>query len=136
MRFDRLYMLRRYSAKLGYELDFFAAGGVGGKREAQAEAYAGALSSATGFAYPPERYLDDFDRGFYVAQYLQAWVWEVQLRRHLEREFGEAWFTQRRAGDFLRDLWSVGMTYDIGETAERLGYAGLDVDQIEAELLA
>jgi hypothetical protein len=137
MRFDRLYMLRRYSAKLHYELEFFAAGGVGGNREAQAGRYADTLTAGVDFPYPRERYLDDFDRGFYVAQYLQAWIWEVQLRRHLEHEFGEAWFTQRRAGEFLRELWSVGLTYDIGETAERLGFrAGLDADQIEQELLA
>lgn len=143
MRFDRLYMLRRYSAKLGYELGFHARGGLDGTGAAQARAgeYADALTDATSFAYPRERYLDDMDARFYVAQYLQAWVWEVQLRRHLEREFGETWFTSRRAGDFLRELWAQGMQYDIWETAQRLGFGaadsggGLNADWIEEELL-
>jgi hypothetical protein len=136
MRFDRFYMLRRYSAKLTYEIEFYKRGGIASDRNTLRGRYSRLLEDELRFPYPAERYLDDFDRGFYVAQYLQAWIWEVQLRRHLEHEFGEAWFTQKRAGDFLRELWSVGMTYDITETAQRLGYgAGLDVDLIQYELL-
>jgi hypothetical protein len=143
MRFDRLYMLRRYSAKLGYELGFHAAGGLdaAGGPAARAAQYSAALTTATGFAYPAVRYLDDFDQSFYVAQYLQAWVWEVQLRRWLEQQFGDTWFMQRRAGDFLRELWVQGMQFDIWEIAERLGFGspdeggGLNADLIEAELL-
>jgi hypothetical protein len=130
-RFHRLYMMRRYSAKLQYEVAYYEAGGG----RAQAPVYAQWLERGTGIAYPPERYLADFDGGFYVLQYLQAWIWEVQLRRHLQREFGEAWFTTRRAGELLRELWSDGQKYDVWEIAGRLGYPGLDIAPLKDELL-
>jgi hypothetical protein len=131
MRFHRLYMLRRYSAKLQYEVEYYEAD----DGPALAANYARWLTQGTGVAYPPERYLADFDGGFYVVQYLQAWIWEVQLRRHLRERFGEAWFTNRRAGDALRELWQQGQKYDVWEIAQQLGYGGLDIAPLKEELL-
>lgn len=129
-KFKRLYMLRRYSAKLQYEVEFYEQGGGQG----MAEAYTTWLERGCLVAYPRERYLSDFDNGFYVLQYLQAWIWEVQLRAHLKAEFGDAWFTNRRAGDFLRELWKDGMKYDVWEIAQKLGYGGLDIGPLTEEL--
>ena len=131
-RFNRLYFLRRYGAKLLYEIEFHEKGGG----EELADSYVQHLSRANVVAYPRERYLSDFDRNFYVLQYLQAWIWEVQLRRHLEKNFGSSWFSRRRSGDFLRELWAEGQKYDVWETARRLGYAGLDISQVQAEVSA
>lgn len=129
-RFHRLYFLRRYGAKLLYEIEFHENGGG----EEMAQRYVDHLSRANAVKYPPQRYLADFDRNFYVLQYLQAWIWEVQLRRHLEREFGENWFSSRKAGDFLKELWSQGQKFDVWEIASRLGYEGLDISQVQAEI--
>lgn len=131
-RFNRLYFLRRYSAKLRYEVRYYENGGG----PEQADVYVEELSRSGAVQYPRERYLSDFDGGFYVLQYLQAWIWEVQLRRHLEREFGETWFTKKAAGDFLRELWHDGQKYDVWEIARKLGYDGLDTGPIQEELLA
>ncbi|MCB1217031.1 hypothetical protein KDL44_06545 [bacterium] len=131
-RFHRLYFLRRYGAKLLYEIEFHEQGGG----EELAERYVHHLTRSNVVSYPRERYLADFDRNFYVLQYLQAWIWEVQLRRHLEAEFGENWFSSRRAGDFLRGLWSEGQKYDVWEIAQKLGYAGLDISLIQQEITA
>jgi hypothetical protein len=131
-RFKRLYMLRRYSAKLHYEVEFHEAGGG----EELAQSYAKWLSRGCGVPYPKQRYLSDFDSGFYVLEYLQAWIWEVQLRGHLKREFGEAWFSNPAAGDFLRNLWRPGMEFDVWEIAQQLGYDGLDVSLLQRELMA
>jgi len=76
------------------------------------------------------------DGDLYVLQYLQAWVWEVQLRAHLQQRFGEAWFSDRRAGDLLRELWAEGMKYDAWELARQLGLDGLDIEPLAQELLA
>jgi len=130
-RFNKLYFLRRYSAKLHYEVEFYEQGGGA----AMADTYANWLQRGTGVAYPPVRYLDDFDGGFYVVEYLQAWIWEVQLRDHLRREFGEVWFTGRKAGDFLKELWREGMKYDVWEIAGRLGFDGLSIEPLKAELI-
>jgi hypothetical protein len=131
-KFNRLYFLRRYGSKLRYEVEYYERGGG----PALAEAYVRELSRGTGVAYPAERYLADFDGGFYVLQYLQAWIWEAMLRRHLEREYGETWFTKRSAGDFLRELWQDGQKYDVWEIAGKLGYDGLDISVIREELTA
>lgn len=131
-RFHRLYFLRRYGAKLLYEIEFHERGGG----EELAERYSEHLTRANVVSYPRERYLADFDRNFYVLQYLQAWIWEVQLRRHLESSFGESWFSNRRAGDFLRELWNDGQKYDVWEIAQRLGYEGLDISQVQQEITA
>jgi len=135
-RFERLYFIRRYSAKLHYEVEYHEAGGgpAPAGQGAFREVYAKWLERGCAIPYPPQRYLADFDAGFYVAQYLQAWIWEVQLREHLRREFGEAWFTRRSAGDFLRDLWREGMKYDVWEIAGKLGYKGLDIAPLTAEV--
>ncbi|MDQ3023936.1 MAG: hypothetical protein M3R04_06085, partial [bacterium] len=130
-RFQRLYLFRRYCTKLNYELEFYAAGGG----SEQAQHYARWLERGCGFPYPPERYLSDFDDDLYVMQYLQAWVWEVQLRGYLQQRFGEAWFTQRRAGDLLRELWAEGMKYDAWELARQLGMDGLSIEPLAQELL-
>jgi hypothetical protein len=130
-RFHRLYMLRRYSAKLQYEVEYYEADGG----PALAANYAHWLTQGTGIAFPAERYLADFDGGFYVVQYLQAWIWEVQLRRHLRERFGEAWFTNRRAGDALRELWQQGQKYDVWEIAQQLGYDGLDITPLKEDML-
>lgn len=129
-RFQRLYLLRRYAGKLDYEVEFYE--GDGGPQFG--DTYAGKLGQACGFAYPPERYLQDLDFGFYVLQYLQAWIWECQMRSLLKRDFGEDWFTKRKAGDFLRDLWSEGQKYDVWELAGRLGFEGLDIGLLQEEL--
>jgi hypothetical protein len=129
-RFHRLFMFRRYSAKLHYEVEYDERGGGPGL----AEAYARWLIRGCGVAYPRQRYLEDFDGGFYVVQYLQAWIWEVQLREHLRQQFGEAWFTKRSAGDLLKDMWAEGMKYDVWEVAARLGYPGLSLAPLTSEL--
>jgi hypothetical protein len=40
--------------------------------------------------------------------------------------FGEEWFSDPRAGEFLKELWSSGGRYDVEEAAQVLGYKGLD----------
>jgi hypothetical protein len=129
-RFNRLYLFRRYCAKLNYELEFYTAGGG----PEMAAVYAAWLERGCHFTYPAERYLSDFDAELYVMQYLQAWIWEVQLRQFLVDEFGETWFLKRKAGDLLRGLWRDGMKYDVWELARLLGLNGLEISALEADL--
>jgi hypothetical protein len=82
----------------------------------------------------PENYLFDLDDAFYCACYLRAWILEVQLRRSLMEQFGERWFANREAGAFLCDLWSLGQQLPGHELAQRLGYRGLEVEWLIADL--
>ena len=107
-----LYFVRRYSAKLLYEIEFFQADDPVSMKDRYVEL----LSEAYRFPAAPENYLSDNDGSFYVSGYLRSWAFEAQLREFLRGEFGNTWFTRREAGDLLRELWALGQ----GPTAEEL----------------
>ena len=107
-----LYFVRRYCAKLLYEIEFFQADDPVAMRPRYVEL----LSDALKIPASPENYLADIDGGFYVTGYLRSWAFEAQLRDFLRSEFSSAWFTRREAGDLLRELWSLGQ----GPTADAL----------------
>ncbi|MBE3597270.1 MAG: hypothetical protein IMX02_00140 [Limnochordaceae bacterium] len=129
-RLDRLYFLRRYAAKLLYELELHQSPSLG----PMPGRYDSILTEATGIQYGRVDYLADVDAGFYVAEYLRAWALEVMLRERLVSRFGRAWFTRREAGDFLRELWASGQRDTGDELARRLGYAAVDFEPITQEL--
>lgn len=122
---QKLYFLRRYAAKLNYELELHTKG-----VEDMGPRYREIMEAALGFRHPEAHYLTDVDDGFYVAQYLRAWIFEAQLRQALAEQFGDGWFLEPRAGDLLRGLWRSGQRFNAGELAEDLGYAGLDPDPL------
>ena len=106
VRAVRLLFVRRYAAKLPYELDVHR---VDPPDNAALRArYATLLGTAARVRWPEQTYLADLDPGFYVACYLRAWALETHLRAHLRERFGERWFEQREAGDALRTLWRDG----------------------------
>jgi hypothetical protein len=107
-----LYFVRRYSAKLLYELEFFRSDDIPAMRPRYAEI----LGDALKLPVNPESYLDDIDGSFYVRGYLRSWALEAQLRDYLRSELGSDWFAKRDAGDLLRELWSLGQ----GPTADEL----------------
>ena len=107
-----LYFVRRYAAKLIYEIEFFQSEDVKTMRPRYAEI----LGDALKLPVNPESYLDDIDGSFYVTGYLRSWAFEAQLREFLRSELGNEWFAKRDAGDLLRELWSLGQ----GPTADEL----------------
>jgi len=107
-----LYFVRRYSAKLLYEIEFFQAADAKQMRGRYAEI----LGDSLKLPVNPESYLDDIDGSFYVIGYLRSWAFEAQLRDFLRGELGNDWFAKRDAGDLLRELWSLGQ----GPTADVL----------------
>jgi oligoendopeptidase F len=107
-----LYFVRRYAAKLLYEIEFFQAQDIPSMRSRYAEI----LGDSLKLPVNPESYLDDIDGSFYVTGYLRSWAFEAQLREFLRSELGNDWFAKREAGDLLRELWSLGQ----GPTADQL----------------
>ncbi len=129
-----LMMLRRYSAKLSYELVLHDGRSLEGKEET----YAGFLSHATKARYTPAQYLADVDSFFYCARYLRAWMVQSMLHQYLKENFDEDWFLNPRSGEFLKELWSQGQRHTAEELARNLAYPSLTMefmkDSIEEEL--
>ncbi|MGH2925417.1 MAG: hypothetical protein ACRDK1_05520 [Solirubrobacterales bacterium] len=124
-RAAKLLMLRRYSAKLAYELELH---GEPGALTEMPDRYATLLGDAVRIPWPAESWLADVDDGFYAACYLRAWALEARWWGALQEQFGEAWFDDPRAGDWLREVWREGQRLDADELlAERLGGEPLDL---------
>ncbi|TKJ30312.1 MAG: hypothetical protein CEE40_05250 [Chloroflexi bacterium B3_Chlor] len=127
-RFQRLWLLRRYSSKLLYELELHT------ELEEAEQRYVSLLGDALGVAIGAENYLADVDDAFYCAQYLRGWIFEAQLRRFLENRFGAEWFSSSEAGEYLISLWRQGQQFRPEELAISMGYDGLHSKYLAEEL--
>jgi hypothetical protein len=112
----KLFLLRRYAAKLRYELELHARG-----PEGMEQAYQRHLDRVLVFRNPAAHYLSDVDDAFYAANYLRAWALDAVLRGALAERFGAAWWERREAGAWLRELWSHGQRWTAEEVARRVG---------------
>ncbi len=121
-RASKLVFLRRYCAKIGYELELQGEAEIAGLDEL----YGRRLSDAVHVDWPSATWLSDVDPFFYVAAYLRAWALETHLRRELRERFGELWFDDPGAGEVLRELWSAGQRERGDELLRRLTGAELD----------
>ncbi len=127
----KLFFLRRYAAKLIYEIKLHQSI----VDDSMGKVYKETLESALKFRHPEEHYLVDVDDGFYVSQYLRAWIFEAQLRAALMEKFGEKWFENPEAGPYLmKNLYSYGQKYNVEELAVMLGYQGLDAEPLIEEI--
>ena len=121
-----LYFVRRYCAKLLYEVEFHA----GGEVEAMRPRYVELLGDALKIEPSPTDYLTDIDAGFYVTEYLRSWAFEAQLRAFLREKFGNAWFSRREAGSLLRELWGEGQRHTADELLKEVTGAELEMEAI------
>jgi len=130
--FHKLWFLRRYAAKLEYEL-LLHADGPGSR---SADAYRELLSAATLVEWPAEMYLADVDPFFYAARYLRAWIFEAQLRDLLRERFDEEFYRNDRTGPFLIELWRQGQRLTLEELAADLGLGAPSIDPLLAQIAA
>ncbi|MGA1369834.1 MAG: hypothetical protein ACO394_15130, partial [Blastocatellia bacterium] len=61
------------------------------------------------------------------ADLLRAAAFEASLRDRLRSAYGFRWWTSRRAGDLLIDLWNTGQRYSIEEMASLIGLGTIDL---------
>jgi hypothetical protein len=121
-----LFFVRRYCAKLLYELELHA----GADPETARAAYVEILGDALKIEPPGSRYLSDVDAGFYVTSYLRSWAFEAQIRDRLRTEFGSEWFARRSAGDLLRELWSLGQSENADELLTDVTGSGIEMEAV------
>jgi hypothetical protein len=121
-----LWLVRRYCAKLIYEIEFHAAPDVRALRPRYAEL----LTDATKVQYTDVDYLNDMDSSFYASEYLRAWAFEAQLRAYLRERFGNDWFARRQAGSLLRELWEEGQAPTADELLKDVTGQELELDAV------
>jgi hypothetical protein len=133
--FRKLYMLRRYVAKLLYEIRLHTDGLAPSSRAY----YAGLLGLLTGVQTAEEPYLADVDDHFYAARYLRAWMLEGSLAAAMRSAHGERWWTSADAGETLRRSWQRGQEWNAQDVVAHLGYDHLDWEpvlrQIQTQLI-
>jgi len=117
--FYKLFLLRRYAAKLQYELALHAGAGAGAG--GRADLYYELLGRATRAEFPRAMYLSDVDLHFYAARYWRAWKFEARLREFLVERFDEEWYRNDRTGPFLMGLWRQGQRCRVEALAAQLG---------------
>ncbi len=120
---QELWFLRRYCAKLLYELELYLADDVESMRSRYVEILGGALKVEPS----PTDWLFDVDPGFYCTEYLRSWAFEAQMRFHLCEKFDYDWFTKREAGSLLRELWSLGQKPTADELLADVTGAGIEM---------
>ena len=88
-------IIRRYAAKLAYELELHGPAADLGEMPAR---YSELLGGAVRVPWPQASWMADVDDGFYAACYLRAWALETHWRSALRERFGERWFSSPEAG--------------------------------------
>ncbi len=120
--FEELHFLRRYCAKLIYEVEAY-----GGTTDWKGlpELYVDTLTRATTFQYHRADAFVDFDTRYYSARYLRAWQLQSLLNESLVSRFDADWFRNPSAGPWVtRELFSEGQRETAEEIAARVGSAG------------
>src|SRR5205823_2871126 len=125
-----LFFVRRYCAKLVYELEFHASA----EPTTLASRYVELLGDALKIEPSPTDYLADIDPGFYVTAYLRSWAFEAQMRTFLREKFGRTWFADRNAGSLLRELWGEGQRMTADEMLREVTGAAVEMELV-AEII-
>jgi hypothetical protein len=120
--FEELHYLRRYCAKLIYEVEAY---GEDADWDDLPDLYVETLSDATTFAYRPADAFVDFDPRYYSTRYLRAWQLQALLNESLTAHFNADWYRNPSAGPWLAgELWAEGQRESAEELATRVGAGG------------
>jgi hypothetical protein len=121
-----LYLVRRYCAKILYELELHEAPDPAPLRKRYVEI----LGDALKIEPSSTDYLADVDAGFYCTEYVRAWAFEAALKRFFREKFGSTWFTRRDAGSLVRELWSEGQRPTADEILKDLTSAEIELEAV------
>jgi hypothetical protein len=115
---EELHFLRRYTAKLIYEVQLYS-GRI--PWSSLPDLYVETLSAATSFRYSAADAFVDIDPRFYSARYLRAWQLGALLASSLVDHFDVDWYRNPRAGPWLiENLFAEGQRETADEVARRV----------------
>ena len=116
--FQELHFVRRYSAKLIYEIELY-----GGRTswDSLPDLYVEQLTAATTFRYDRADAFVDVDPRYYAARYLRAWQLQALLTETLIERYDEDWWRNPRAGPWICSaLFGEGQRELAHEQAQRV----------------
>ncbi|HET9424940.1 MAG TPA: hypothetical protein VFO55_06165 [Gemmatimonadaceae bacterium] len=116
--FYELHMIRRYAAKLLYEIDLH-----GGRYsyDQLPDLFVQRLTRATSFRYSTADAFVDVDPRYYAARYLRAWQLQALITETLRERYNEDWWRNPRAGPWVvGDLFAMGQRELAPEQAKRI----------------
>jgi len=117
--FEELHFLRRYCAKLIYEIELY---GGATSWDALPDRYVDQLTSATTFRYDRADAFVDVDPRYYAARYLRAWQLQALISETLVERYDSDWWRNPRAGPWIcAALFGEGQREMAQEQAERIG---------------
>lgn len=126
---QELFMVRRYAAKLRYELELHRSDLAGlGPR------YAELLTTTTAFHYLEADALLDVDPGFYSARYLRAWQLEATLAASFVERYGADWHRNPEAGTAIVELMALGQSHPADRLAADVSGTTLGFDTVVRRL--
>ena len=116
--FEELHYLRRYCAKLLYEMAVYGGDVPWGSLP---DLYATMLTDATGFRYRPTDAFMDLDPRYFSTRYLRAWQLQALLDASLTERFDEDWWRNPAAGPWIvEQLFAEGQRETADELARRV----------------
>lgn len=127
-----LYDARRACAGLRYCLALREARDV--RAESLAESYASLYTEATGFRYPAASSLLDAEEAGRAGERLRASLFAVALEQYMRGRHGRRWWSSRRAGDELIDMWNTSSRYSVEELSRLMGCGELEFERLADEL--
>jgi hypothetical protein len=120
--FEELHYLRRYCAKLIYEVQAY---GSDNDWSHLPDLYVETLTSATTFQYRKADAFVDFDPRYYSTRYLRAWQLQAQINDALVSRFDIDWYRNPAAGPWVvENLWAEGQRESAEEIAARVDASG------------
>ncbi len=126
----RMLLMRRHAGKLAFAVRYHGQESL----ENMPEIYAETMQAYTGLQHNPESWLRELPDGFASANYLRGWILESMLKDYLRSKYGTAWFCNRSAAGFLKEIWETGQLYRADELCREIGIGDLDPEVLADEL--
>jgi hypothetical protein len=129
---EELHFLRRYTAKLIYEVQLY-----GGRVPwtSLPDVFVDTLSGATSFLYSRADAFVDVDPRYYSSRYLRAWQLGALLAKSLVERFDVDWYRNPRTGPWLvENLFAEGQRETADEVAQRISGKPLTFQPVIAAL--
>lgn len=130
--FTQLALLRRYCARLGYELSLYERG----PSRDLADEYEERQSQALFVGAHKGCFLFDVDPQLYAARYLRGWALEARMHRALQERFDQDFYRNPATGRWLVTRFELGRREDAESISKELTGQPLSLEVAGERLVA